>query len=94
VQLKSGDVPFKVALAYTDYPGPSLVNNLNLIVRSPNGKAFFGNQRKKNSLDARNNVEVIQVKGPTVGKWIVEVVASNVPNGPQDFALVCLGNLK
>ncbi len=94
VQIKSGDVPLRIALAYSDYPGPSLVNNLNLIVRSPIGKAFFGNNRKKNSLDAKNNVEVIQVRGPAAGQWVIEIVGSNIPNGPQDFALVCLGDLK
>lgn len=51
--------PLRVVLAYSDYPGPALVNNLNLILISPTGKRFVGNQTHAASLalDARNNVE-------------------------------------
>ncbi|MFV0277417.1 MAG: hypothetical protein ACK5HY_09570 [Parahaliea sp.] len=39
-----------------------------------------------------NNVEVIEVGAPMPGEWTVQVVASNVPQGPQDCALVLLGH--
>jgi len=74
-------------------PGPALVNNLNLILKSPTGKTYVGNQPAAGSPtpDTSNNAEVIQVKNPTAGAWQLQVVASNVSQGPQDFALVCLG---
>jgi hypothetical protein len=39
-------------------------------------------------LDTVNNVEVIELGKPSAGNWRLEVVASNIPHGPQDFALV------
>lgn len=93
--VKSNARPLRVALAYSDFPGPALVNDLNLIVTAPDGSKVAGNQRRGAApgLDARNNVEIVHVAKPAAGKWTVEVVASNVPEGPQDFALVAVGHL-
>jgi len=95
VKVKSGDAPLRVALAYSDYPGPSLVNNLNLIVRAPDGKTYPGNQKAGGPMnfDVRNNVEVVHVQKPVDGAWTIEVVGSNVPQGPQDFALVYVAHI-
>jgi hypothetical protein len=51
-----------------------------------------GNQAegKPGKLDARNNVEVVEVRRPAAGEWKVEVVASSVPEGPQPYALAIL----
>ena len=88
LKVKSNQVPLRIVLAHSDYPGPRLVNNLNLIVTDPNGKRHVGNQRASGvmTLDATNNVEVIHVERPAAGTWTMEVVASNVPQGPQPFA--------
>ncbi len=95
VKVKSGQVALRVVLAYSDYPGPALVNNLNLIVTDPAGVRHVGNQPAGGlSLDARNNVEVVHVPAPVVGEWTIEVVGSNVPQGPQPFALVWQGHLR
>lgn len=95
LEVRSRDVPLRVVLAYTDAPGPRLVNNLNLIVRSPRGRAHVGNHTPGAPLtpDAKNNVEVVHIAKPRAGTWTLQVVASNVPEGRQDFALVCLGHL-
>jgi hypothetical protein len=71
------------------------VNDLNLIVTAPDGSRTAGNQRRgaAGGLDARNNAEVVHVAKPAAGRWNVEVVGSNVPEGPQDFALVAVGHL-
>lgn len=92
LNVQSGKTPFRVVLAYSDYPGPYLVNNLNLIVYSPDGERFVGNQSEGGglSLDTKNNVEAVHIQNPLKGKWRIEVVGSNVPQGKQDFALVCL----
>ncbi|EJN28529.1 subtilisin-like serine protease [Pseudomonas sp. GM78] len=87
--------PIRIVLAYTDYPGKKLVNNLNLIVRTPSGKRLIGNQSAGAKagilkLDSTNNVEMVQVDKPMVGEWTIEVVASNVSAGPQDFALAAV----
>ncbi|MDZ4689307.1 MAG: S8 family serine peptidase [Planctomycetaceae bacterium] len=93
MQVQSSTAPLRIVLAYSDYPGPNLVNNLNLIVTAPNGKKHVGNAPLSGTptLDAANNVELVHVPSPSAGPWKIEVVASNVPHGPQDFALVWLG---
>jgi subtilisin family serine protease len=90
LNVKSNQAPLRVVLAYSDYPGSALVNNLNLIVTDPNGKRYVGNQSAPGAmtLDAANNVELIQVSRPAAGTWTIEVVGSNVPQGPQPFAWV------
>lgn len=79
-------------MVYSDYPGLALVNNLNLIVTGPDGKKYTGNQSTSGvaKLDAINNVEVIEIDKPSAGNWRLDVIASNIPHGPQDFAVVYL----
>jgi serine protease AprX len=86
--VKAG-APLRIALSYTDFPGPSLVNNLNLMLTSPSGKTYVGNASSAGALkmDNRNNTELIHVARPATGTWKVKVVGSNVPHGKQPFAL-------
>jgi serine protease AprX len=95
LSILSNKSPLKVVLAYTDYPGSALVNNLNLILTAPGAQKFTGNTGVENvkTFDANNNVEVINIAKPAVGKWKVEVIGANVPQGPQDFALVYIGEV-
>jgi len=77
-----------IVLAYIDYPGLTLVNNLNLIAYSPAETVHAGNQPSGTlTMDTANNVEVIEVRRPKPGTWRIAVVGSNVARGPQDFAL-------
>ena len=94
VQVASRQEALRVVMAYSDFPGPNLINNLNLVLIAPDGTRFVGNASTAGglALDAKNNVEVVQVGNPTPGAWTVQVVASNVARGPQDFALVMLGH--
>jgi serine protease AprX len=96
IEVKTGNVPIRIVLAYSDYPGPALVNNLNLIVRAPGNRVYAGNQRPGSGpleLDNKNNVEVMQIDQPTPGEWGIEIVGANVPQGAQAFALVVLGDI-
>ena len=95
IQVQGAGAPLRVTLAYSDYPGPALVNNLNLMLIAPDGKRYVGNQAQGTllTMDARNNVEVIHIQNPAAGTWRLEVVGSNVPQGPQDFGLVYMGEL-
>jgi subtilisin family serine protease len=92
VKVRSGAGLLKVVLVYSDYPGLALVNNLNLILTASNGKKYTGNQALNGSakLDTINNVEVIEINKPSAGDWRLDVIASNIPQGPQDFAMVYL----
>jgi hypothetical protein len=93
VQVTSAGTPLRVVLAYSDFPGARLVNNLNLIVRGPNQSVFVGNGRAPaaGGFDADNNVEVVHIPQPAPGAYRVQVVGANVPRGPQPFALVIVG---
>lgn len=92
--VKSNGRPLRIALAWSDPPGPALVNNLNLIVTAPSGRKFVGNQRRNGppTLDGINNAELVHVERPAAGVWKIHVVGSNVARGPQDFALVSIGH--
>ncbi|MBI4649933.1 S8 family serine peptidase, partial [Candidatus Desantisbacteria bacterium] len=96
INIMSDDAPLRICIAYSDYPGSSLVNNLNLVLSSPDGKRYAGNQPEGAplSMDTNNNVEVIHIKKPVIGKYRIDVIGSNIPKGPQDFALVYLGHIK
>jgi subtilase family serine protease len=91
IAIPSTSKTVRIAMAYTDAPGETLVNNLNLMVTDASGKRYLGNQSASSStaltLDTTNNVEVVQVSNPKKGAWTIDVVASNVSHGPQDFAI-------
>jgi serine protease AprX len=95
LRVRSGRRPLRIVLAYTDRPGRALVHDLNLIVSSPDGRKYCGNQRTRARIatpDTHNNTEVVHIARPAAGIWNVEVVASNVPTGRQGFALVSIGH--
>ena len=99
--------PVKVTLAWTDPPaavgpGPSLVNDLDLVVAA-GGRRYLGNvltggaSRTGGTPDTRNNVESVILPAGFSGRFSIKVGATNVPgdgvpgNGDttdQDFALV------
>jgi serine protease AprX len=92
VTLTGSSVPLRVTLAYSDFPGDRLVNNLNLVVTAPNGRFFVGNDfGGTGAPDRLNNVEGVLVERPDKGRWSIRVVASEVLHGPQPFALVISG---
>jgi subtilisin family serine protease len=96
--VKAGQ-PFKVTLAWTDYPAnPSadktLVNDLDLSVKGPDGKEILGNAMLgTNGADHTNNVENVVVAAPTAGTYTVTVKGYNIPQGPQKFSLVASGSI-
>jgi hypothetical protein len=93
VTLTSGTRTLRIVLAYSDFPGAGLINNLNLIVTGPDGVRHVGNQRRGGdalALDGKNNVELVQVGKARKGVWKIDVVASSIARGPQDFALAAV----
>ncbi len=92
VEVGDASVPLRVTMAYSDFPGEDLINNLNLFAIDPGGIFHVGNDfAGTRAPDGNNNVEGIVVEKPRTGTWTVRVVGANVPVGPQDFALVISG---
>jgi serine protease AprX len=93
VDVTDSSVPLRIVLVYTDAAGASLVNNLNLVVTLPDGSRRVGNQPTGSppTFDTANNVEVAQIDNPPTGTYAVDVIGSNVPQGPQRYALVVRG---
>jgi hypothetical protein len=97
--------PLKVMLAWNDWPGAGLVNDLNLEVVCPNGTVLRGNQFSNGSsvasgtADAVNALEGVIIPHPAPGLYAVRVTAVNVPGGEepgsgrQRYALVAAGDL-
>jgi subtilisin family serine protease/uncharacterized membrane protein len=92
----------RVHMAYTD-PGAAppvsraLVNDLDLIAFAPNGTQYnashFVNDYSApgGTPDNLNNVEGLRFKSPSVGQWHVRVHATDIPMGPQDYAITVNG---
>jgi len=92
----------KITLVWSDYPSTesasvNLVNDLDLVVTSPGGAIYRGNQfsggwsTTGGTADRRNNVENVYVASAQAGAWTVQVSGYNVAQGSQPFALVVDG---
>jgi len=97
-QVSDPNAPYvKITLVWNDPAGSlisglPLVNNLDLAVIDQ-----LGNTRKTDTasggFDSINNVEQILLKRPAVGYYAAHVNAFNVPQGPQNYALIISGAL-
>lgn len=91
-----GNRPLRLCLTWTDLPGRALQNNLNLFLQLPSGEKVSGNTnlpQKLTRLDRDNNVEIIRLEDPEPGNYLIQITASNLLRGSQDFALVLTGDL-
>jgi Subtilisin-like serine proteases len=96
VQVEANSPFLRVCLAYTDLPNRALQNDLNLLVEDPQGTKFRGNAQLPNALtafDSENNIEIVRIESPAEGVYRIQVVATNILKGPQDYALVVTGAL-
>ena len=92
IEVEDSCKNLRITLVYTDYPAEDLINNLNLFAYNPDNRFFAGNDFENTGKpDGDNNVEGIIIEEPDKGTWKIRVVASDVPKGPQDFALVVSG---
>lgn len=98
-QVYNESIPLKITLVWTDYPGElsagkKLVNDLNMVITTPDNSIFNGNDMKEpfnNEADNTNNVEQVNISNLTTGTYGVNISAYNVPVGVQTFALVASG---
>ena len=84
--VPSGAPDLKIAVSWTDpasTPAASinLVNDIDFAVKDPNGNwAQYGN-----NLD---NLIGTTISSPSAGQWEIHVNGTNIPTGPQHFAMV------
>jgi hypothetical protein len=103
----AGDSQLQVTLAWDDEPAvplvlPSLVNDLDLIVYSPDGTRHYpwaidpanpGDPATQMAEDHLNNIEQVTVESPQAGVWRVQIHGYAVPVGPQAFSVMATPNL-
>lgn len=104
VAVASGQ-ELKITLVWDDYPGtpnadPALANDLDLIVRAPDGSTRFpwtldpdnpGDPAETDQPDRLNNVEQVYVSSVPVGSggtWRIEISGHEVPQPNQTYSLV------
>ncbi|MFQ5463851.1 MAG: S8 family serine peptidase, partial [Phycisphaerae bacterium] len=92
---------FQATLAWDDPPAapnviPILVNDLDLIVIDPQGVQQFpwtldpnnpSAPATRNQADHVNNIEQVRPAFSQPGTWQIQVLGTNVPDGPQAFSL-------
>jgi hypothetical protein len=78
----------KATLVWTDPAGEALQNDLDLIVRTPDGQEFHGNAPVGSTdFDRSNNAEQVIVANLTQGNVDIAVRAFRI-TAPQTYALV------
>ena len=96
--------PLRVALAWSDPPGTlgagaALVNDLDLEVTAPDGTVYRGNAMQGGesvpggSADPLDVEELVSLGNAPAGTWTVTVHGTDVPQGPQAFALAAVGEV-
>ena len=95
--------PFKAVVAWSDERGSrfsntQLVNNLNLLVTTPSGVEYKGNEFSQGrsiqggTYDTLNNVEVVLVDSAEMGLWTVKISdAAHAGSRAQPFAVAVSG---
>ena len=101
ITVISGQPELKATLVWTDVPGSTsaavaLVNNLDMVLRSPSGQLYYPwvlNPASPNAAAAKgvnnvDNVEQVYVSNPEAGTWTLEIQGTSIPSGPQNYSLV------
>ena len=101
VTVPSGSSQLKVTLVWTDPAGsPSaskaLVNDLDLVLRSPSGQTYLPWVLDKSNpsssattgVNTVDNVEQVVLANPASGVWTVEVKGTAIAQGPGEYTVV------
>lgn len=79
----------KVTLVWTDRPGATLQNDLDLVIRAADGQERHGNvSPNATDFDRDNNVEQIMWENMPEGRVDIIVRAHRIPSFAQSYALV------
>jgi subtilisin family serine protease len=87
-EVNDAGLPLRATLVWWDPAGARLINDLDLVLISPDREEIGG------PADRFNTVEDIQVANPKAGQWRAEVRAHRIEAGPAEFALVLSGAIE
>jgi len=97
VDVIAGEHPLRVVLAWVDRPGSALVNDLGLVVTSPSGKTYRGNNldgawsistgEGGTTDDHVDPFEMVMIEPGDVenGTWTVRVEGTDVPDPDERY---------
>jgi|GEM_PF-5098853 len=89
--IASGTKRVAITMAYNDYPGASLMNNLDLTLRKPDGTDWGGVSDTGDGfywgglatgVTGESPIEKIILDNPTSGNWQVRIYAKSWPTSP------------
>ncbi len=101
ISVGENETELKATLVWLDVAGTAsaskaLVNDLDLVLKSPSGNTFSpwvlnANNPNSSAITGTNtvdNVEQTVVTNPEAGLWTIEVHGRTIPEGPVEFSLV------
>ncbi len=90
--------PLRFCLVWTDPPGRSLQNILNLFVENTERDNIYSNPDRPRALTATdqvNNVQIIRIDDPAPGRYKINIIARRIlVKTGQPFAVVVTGDLQ
>ena len=84
IKVTNASETLRATLVWSDPPGATLQNDLNLLLVAPNAATT-------NRSDSINNVEGVDVASPQTGRWLVQVSGETLADGPQPYAVIISG---
>lgn len=96
INVVDSSEPLRITLVWTDYPSAvpaaiNLVNNLDLRLTGPDSTVTYPNGL--DTADMLNNVEDVGLTNPSLGAYTIDISGTEVPEGPQAYALVISGGI-
>lgn len=93
VTVANVDTPLRVTISWTDPPNvvwaaKNLLNDLDLIVKSPSGKVYYGNNIRGDEHNPLERVVITANDGLEVGEYEIKVVAKQLMTATQNYAIV------
>lgn len=90
VMVEKGTTPLRVTIVWSDpsnvvWAAKNLLNDLDLMVTSPDGTVQYGNNIQGDEL---NPLERVVIDSPVVGKYIITVTAKELTTVSQTYAIV------
>ena len=104
VDVQGTTEPLQVTLVWADpaalhSAAQAWINDLDLEVEAPDSSLYLGNvfagdvSTTGGTADPRNNVEQVRLTPSQTGDWTIRVSGTNIPQGPQGFAIAISGQI-